>query len=125
MSKDKTIIGTIDKLGVDFVTIAEGEDAYEKVGINSLTTNETLYLNTNNTDYNYNLVFNNDVVLDSTSLVNYVNRSSSLIIAATVQTQSPLNCLPQAGSEYGIKFTATFSNSDPKDFILNEDNMIG
>lgn len=124
MSKDKTIIGTVDKLGVDFVTITEGEDAYEKVGTNSLITNRLLYLNTNNINYNYDLG-SEDIVLDSTSLVNYVNKSSSLIIAATIQTKSPLNRLPQSGSQYGIKFTAAFSDSTTKDFILNVDNMVG
>ena len=73
MSKDKTILGTVDKLGVDFVTIAEGEDAYEKVGINAISMgNQYLYLDTNYANYEYDNVLNlPQINLDQTELKNY------------------------------------------------------
>ena len=62
MSKDKTIIGTVDKLGADFVTIAEGEAAYEKVGVNSLNLDSPLYLDTTYQNYNYEIIISHRVV---------------------------------------------------------------
>ena len=123
MSKEKTIIGATEKLGVDFVTIAEGEDAYEKVGINSISNGGPFYLDTNNINYSQDIL--NYVTFDQDNLTDALANSTSLIIAATIRTNSPLNRLPTNASEYGIKFILSNENGETRDYILNEDNMIG
>lgn len=123
MSKDKTIIGLIDKLGTDYVTIAEGENAYEKVtDVNSISSsNYPFYLDTDEANYSYDIT--QKVTIDQ-ALSNYINKSSALIIAATIQTLSPLN-KGDKNFNYGITFTLSFSNGESIDYELNENNMIG
>lgn len=137
MSKDKTIIGTVEKLGTDYITIAEGEAAYEKVGVNSIEINAVdnysypFYLNTINPNYSYDIynetrISYNPVLVNQQELKSYVNKSSSLIIAATIQTKSPFNkSLQGINLDYGIIFTVSFSDGTTKDYKLDVSNMVG
>ena len=38
MTRDKTILGTVTKLGINYVTQAEGDEAYDYVGTNCIKT---------------------------------------------------------------------------------------
>ena len=113
MSKDKTIIGTVEKLGTDYIAIAEGEAAYEKVGVNTIESSSyPFYLDTRKENYKRNITSN--LVIKNTELKKYINKSSSLIVAATIRTKSPLNVNIDTQTiikpKYGIIFTLAFGN---------------
>lgn len=52
--QDKTILGTTQKLGIDYLSEVTGEDAYQQIGINCMdSSNRVYYLNSENANYNY------------------------------------------------------------------------
>jgi len=53
MSKEKTILGTTKKLGINYISQAEGDEAYDIIGNNIITSNDIFYLDSNNVNYKY------------------------------------------------------------------------
>lgn len=52
--QEKTILGTTQKLGIDYISQTQGEQAYEKIGINCVNSSQNIYyLDSNNQDYKY------------------------------------------------------------------------
>lgn len=51
--QEKTILGTTQKLGIDFISLIQGEDGYQKIGINCVNSDSVYYLDSNNRDYKY------------------------------------------------------------------------
>lgn len=54
-SKQKTILGSTSKLGINYISQAVGDQAYEKIGANCIKSSGQFYLNTNNKDYIYTI----------------------------------------------------------------------
>ena len=46
-NKEKTILGTTKKLGINYITQAEGDQAYDIIGTNGIESSQTFYLDTN------------------------------------------------------------------------------
>ncbi len=84
MSKEKTILGTTNKLGINFVSQAVGDEAYDIVGKNCITSNGIYYLDSDNKEYIYSGMRHN--VLEYFSFSNgktinkYKNKEEKLII---------------------------------------------
>ena len=55
MRKYKTILGTTDKLGVDYGSQVIGEQAYDIIGTNGVISSDVFYLDTKNQSYIYTL----------------------------------------------------------------------
>lgn len=131
MSKEKTIIGTTQKLGVNYVSMAIGDQAYHIIGNNTVESNDTYYLDTNNIQYSYDIYnvnnepSNNDLKLDIQGLNQYLKQSSSLIVGAKFRTQIPTE--RRSNGHYGIAFNLQFEDdygTIVKSYVINEDNMV-
>lgn len=130
--KEKTILGTTAKLGINYISQAEGDEAYEVTGTNCITFTGAYYLNTNNKNYKYVLYDHstgfvaNGLNLDETALNQYIKESSSLIVGATFKTSIPSE--RQARGHYGIIYDLVFldnatNQQTHRSYIVDEDNM--
>ena len=129
MSKEKTILGTANKLGINYISQAEGEQAYDTVGTNCISTNASIYLNTAIDKYRYKIYpnENNFITIDS-QINNYIKDSSSLLVGATFRTS--IQPEKQYRGHYGIQFNLKFIDNETNEevirsYILDQDNMIG
>ena len=139
MSKQKTILGTTNKLGINYISQAIGDQAYNIVGNNCISLKEeesTFYLYTNKVKHSeiiYKIENGKEVIskinLDKEVLKQSIQQSSSLIIGATIKTSIE----PQRQSSrghYGITYTLKFLNNNSNEpiirsYTIDEDNMIG
>lgn len=130
MGKEKTILGTSQKLGVNYISQAQGDQAYNLIGNNCVTSTNKFYLNTNNKDYRYKIYQygkTNDVKLDTVGLNAYIKESSSLMVGATFKTKIPNN--RQTRGEYGIIYNLRFLDNTSnkqviRSYIVDEDNIV-
>ena len=135
MSKDKTILGTVDKLGINYVSMAIGDQAYNIIGTNCISCDNNLYLDIDINDYKYDIydlnsngqpVSGKPAIVDVISLNQYIRQSSSLIIGMKVQTD--IETSRQQKGHYGITFDLSFINDKGQNIIrsytLDENNMI-
>ena len=130
MKKEKTILGTTKKLGINYISQAEGDQAYDIIGNNCITSSNKFYLYSINKDYKYTLYkygSSSEVILDATALNQYIKQSSSLIVGAIFKTTIPPE--RQYRGHYGITYNLRFlDNTSNKEVIrsytVDEDNMI-
>ena len=130
MKKEKTILGTTKKLGINYISQAEGDQAYDIIGNNCITSSNKFYLDSINKDYEYTLYkygSSSEVELDVTALNQYIKQSSSLIVGAIFKTTIPPE--RQYRGHYGITYNLRFlDNTSNKEVIrsytVDEDNMI-
>lgn len=130
MKKEKTILGTTKKLGINYISQAEGDQAYDIIGNNCITSSNKFYLDSINKDYKYILYkygSSSEVKLDVTALNQYIKQSSSLIVGAIFKTTIPPE--RQYRGHYGITYNLRFlDNTSNKEVIrsytVDEDNMI-
>ena len=130
MSKEKTILGTTKKLGINYISQAQGDQAYDIVGTNCVISNNTFYLNSINKDYNYVIYksgYNSEVTLDITGLNEYIKQSSSLIVGANFKTSIPPERQYRGhyGITYNLRFLDNTSNTQViRSYTVDEDNMV-
>ena len=130
MKKEKTILGTTKKLGINYISQAEGDQAYDIIGNNCITSSNKFYLDSINKDYKYTLYkygSSSEAELDVTALNQYIKQSSSLIVGAIFKTTIPPE--RQYRGHYGITYNLRFlDNTSNKEVIrsytVDEDNMI-
>ena len=109
MKKEKTILGATRKLGINYISQAQGDQAYDIIGNNCVTSSNKFYLNTVNKNYKYIIYqYNgvNEVNLNSESLNQYIKQSSSLIAGAVFKTSIPPD--RQYRGHYGITYNLRF-----------------
>ena len=132
MSKEKSIIGTVEHLGPDYVSIIEGENGYEVTGVNTINTDGTFGLcSYKNEDMKILYDRDNDVDLlglDVFGLENYIKQSNSIICGATFKTA--LDSAQKYRGDYGIVFHLDFIDKSTgetvtKSYIVNVDQMTG
>lgn len=132
MSHNKTILGSVDSLGVDYVTNISIEEQYDIIGNNISNSSEdsfglssykdgdtkVLY----DVDNNINLIGYN---ADAADL--YIKNGNSLLLGAYFKTN--LDAEQRFKGNYGIIFKATYldenDNEIVRDFIIDVDNMNG
>lgn len=135
MQQQKTIIGTVDKLGADYISAAVGDQAYNVIGSNVIyggaAPNDKFYLDIDIADYSYDIydIDNNidHINLHIDELNQYIKQASSIIIGMNVKTNIP--SAKQKLGNYGIKFSLEFKDEKGndgiiRDYILDEDRMI-
>ena len=110
MAKDKTILGTIDKLGVDYAPVAQGETAYQKIGTNIITTDSTTKFYLSSDEINYKREIQN--LLTFEGLQQYLTKADTLIFAAEIETSDSM----PTDFNYGIKIVI---NNQEFDFSNN------
>ena len=129
MSKEKTILGTTKKLGINYISQAVGDQAYNIVGNNTITSNNKFYLDTNNINYKriiYQDGSASDIELNTEALVKYIKQSSSLIVGATFKTNIPP--IRQTRGHYGITYNLKFLDNTSnqqiiRSYTVDEDDM--
>ena len=132
MAKDKSIIGTVDHLGPDYVSIIEGENGYEVVGVNTLNAEGAFGLCSYKTE-DIKVLYDRDnevdlVGLDTFGFESYIKKSGSIICGATFKTG--LVAEQKFRGDYGIVFNLDFidqatGETITKSYIVNVDQMTG
>lgn len=130
MKKEKTIIGTTQKLGINYISQAEGDQVYDIIGNNCITSDNKFYLNSNNKNYKYAIYQygkTSDVNFDITALNQYIQQSSSLIIGGIFKTSIPPE--RQSRGHYGIAYNLRFLDNTSnqqvvRSYVIDEDNMV-
>lgn len=119
MSRDKTILGSVSRLGRNYAVSAEGEEAFEIIGNNCVesknsyelcsyqTTNEYVIYDVNQSD--------NDLRLNLKSINEYIKSSSSIVLAATIKTSLPTE--QQFRGNYGIVYELVFQDNASEELV--------
>ncbi len=145
MSKNKTILGTVDKLGINYITKVDGDEAYDVVGTNCISSSGiyklSSYFKPNSPDQKptsfikilySNELKNNELQVDNIALKEYIKESSSLICGAFFRTS--LAAEQQYQGNYGIVFGLDFyDNANGNEegqvvtryYTVDVDNMTG
>lgn len=133
MSKEKTILGTTNKLGINFISQAVGDEAYDIVGKNCITSNGIYYLDSDNkeyiyTIYEYNKTTDQNISIDIDQLQTYMKQSSSIITGASFKTS--LDEKKQHQGSFGIVFKLCFLDNATQSqvirtYVVDEDSMSG
>ena len=134
MSRDKTILGTVEKLGVDYAVNPEGDEAYEVMGKNCIDNNTTIFGMCSYNSNNYEEVLydrENDIDLINVNikdLQEYITKSSSLICGGIFKTILPKE--QRFRGNYGILFELTFLDNATeelvnRDYIVDVNQMSG
>lgn len=131
MSKDKTILGTVNKLGINYVTLAEGDEPYDYIGTNCIEATST-QIELSSYRKEKQVIYEkggnaNRIQIDETALNEYIKKSSQLICGAFFRTS-----LPEAQKDYGnygIAFELVFNDNANREvirtYIVDVDNMTG
>lgn len=131
MGKEKIILGATKKLGINYISQASDDEAYELVGQNCINNNDIYYLDTNYIKYGYD-IYNyerdqNNGIIDTATLEYNLKHSTSMLVGATIKTNIATN--KQRNGHYGIAYTLRFYDNVYKEqttrtYILDEDSMI-
>ena len=119
MSRDKSILGSVSRLGKDYAVTAEGEEAFEIIGNNCVESNNNYelcsYKNTNEyVIYDVNQSDNN-LRLNLKSINEYIKSSTSIILAATIKTNLPTE--QQFRGNYGIVYEMVFYDNGTEELV--------
>lgn len=134
MSKDKTILGSVKQLGINYVDNITDNEKYESVGSNIVLSqnlkgyNLKSYKNVDEIILYDSSKTNNNLKLDLDSLLDYAKKSSSLMVNIKVRTS--LEPLQQQRGNYGIQIDALFQDSASgkdviRSYILDVNTMVG
>lgn len=127
MNKDKTILGTVEKLGINYIGQVNEDEAYNINGTNCITSSNT-YLLSSYEQIKKPIYPSDDLKINIKGLEEYIKESSSLICGATFKTN--LNYNQQSQGNYGIIFNLTFVDNAKKEditrsYVVDVDNMTG
>ena len=133
MTRDKTIIGTVDKLGPDYVSIIEGEKGYEVTGVNSIRNQDASFELCSYKKEEVKILYDRDnnidiVNLDTFGFESYIKKSETIICGATFKTSLPAE--QKYHGDYGIGFSLDFIDNASgetitRTYIVNMDEMTG
>ena len=131
-SRDKTILGTVKKLGADYAVTPEGDEAFEIVGNNCIHSSTTFELCSYKTTKEYVLyqrgASNNKISLDTKAVTEYFTKSSALICGAIFKTN--ITNKQQYRGNYGIAFELMFTDNATgknvlRNYVVDVNQMIG
>ena len=114
MSKDKTILGTTKRLGINYITIAEGDEKYAPIGTNVINNDTVFNLCSYKTETKvlYSSDFTNEqnlLIIDDDAIKEYIKNSTSIIAGAHIKNN--LNTQQRFQGNYGILFGLDFIDS--------------
>ena len=126
MRKEKTILGTTKKLGINYISQAQGDQAYDIIGNNCVTSDNKFYLDSSIKDYKYKIYPSNDVTLNIAGLEQYIKQSSSIILGAKFKTSIPpeRQYVGHYGIIYNLKFIDNMGGQVVRSYTIDEDNMV-
>ena len=120
MSRDKTILGAVSRLGKDYAVAAEGEEAFEIIGNNCVESNNQYNLCSYKTTneyviYDRNSSSANNLRLNLKSINEYIKSSTSILLAATIKTSLPTE--QQFRGNYGILYELVFKDNASEELV--------
>lgn len=130
-SRDKTILGSTKKLGVNYTNNPEGEEAFEVIGSNVLTSSVEFGLCSYNGEYTQ-IVYDrenniNEIGLDIVAAENYIKQCSAILCGGTFRTALPTE--QQLRGNYGVIFEIAFVNSsgeiNTKNYVIDVNQIQG
>lgn len=131
LNQEKTILGTTKKLGINYINVIEGDDAYEYLGTNCINDSTGFELCSYKPETK--IIYHSD---SQTNLINlnidnineYIKGSSTLICGAYFKTN--LDNEQRYQGNYGIIFELIFKDNstgqeDSKYYVIDVNQMIG
>ena len=120
MSRDKTILGAVSRLGKNYAVAAEGEEAFEIIGNNCVESNNQYELCSYKTTneyviYDRNSSSANNLRLNLKSINEYIKSSTSILLAATIKTSLPTE--QQFRGNYGILYEMVFKDNASEELV--------
>lgn len=120
LNKQKTILGTVKKLGINYITTIEEDEAYEVIGKNCISSEGEWKLSSYIRQFGKNVYSRdnniNEIKLNITDVEEYIKNAKSIICGATIQTS--LVAEQQLKGNYGISFALDFiDNSKPESIV--------
>lgn len=107
MNTDKTILGTVKKLGINYVATIEDEEAYEVIGKNTLTSSAIYELSSYHKNKYVKTLYDksyssqqNLINLNLQDVNSYIKNAGSIILAANIKTK--LIAEQQFRGNYGL-----------------------
>lgn len=131
-AQNKTIIGTVDALGVNYVSTVEGENSYNIYGKNCIEDDSTIfelcsYKKTDSKvlyDFSDNI---NLINLNTKDVDEYIKETSTIICGASFKTS--LDAVQKYKGNYGINFELIFKDNNnqevSKNYIIDINEMSG
>ena len=121
MTNQKTILGTTKKLGADYSVVPEGEEAFERIGNNCISSNKVFelcsYQDKEIILYEYGKL-NNKIEVNQKSVQEYITKSSSVIAGGTFKNNLPTE--QRFRGNFGIIFELIFiDNATEKEVTRN------
>lgn len=118
--KQKTILGTVKKLGINYITTIEEDEAYEIVGKNCIDSKGEWILSSYIRQFGKNVYDRdnsiNEIGLNVIDVEEYIKNSKSIICGATIRTS--LVAEQQLKGNYGVSFALDFTdNSNPESIV--------
>lgn len=131
MSKDKVIIGSVKKLGVNYISESIEINSYDKVGVNLLfgKLDYSLYSYKDEEIILYEKDGKNNLIeIDEVSAQEYLKQSGSLICAMKIKTKLPKE--QQLKGNYGLRYELIFTDEATgaetiKTYTFDVDKMTG
>lgn len=135
MSKDKTILGAITKLGTDFVTDDLEINKYDIIGDNCIEDKGEIfglksYFPRNIVEFLYNKEKPNEnkITINEQSLSEYIKESDSIICSATFRTALPAE--QQFNGNYGLLIALDFKDNSTgqeitREYVIDVNSMQG
>lgn len=126
MTRDKFIIGSVDKLGKDYLTVTDESERYEVIGSSCVNTSREIQLCSYETG-EYSL--SNIITINNLDLLTYCKKAQFLTIKMNVRTA--LEREQRLYGNYGLKFKLLFYNKENPSvdkeevYIVNIDSMTG
>ena len=131
-SAHRTILGAVEKLGVDYAVNPDRDEAYEIVGANTIFSKEIFelcsYRDTKVILYSSEDKDNAKITIDEKAMKEYFKESSHLICGANFKTSLPKE--QQEQGNFGIGFDLVFKNNADgslvtRNYIVDINQMIG
>lgn len=133
MSKDKTILGTTKRLGVNYISIAQGDERYAPIGTNIIDDNTVFGLCSYKTETKilYSSSFTaeqNLLIINDDAINQYIKNSTSIIAGAHIKNN--LKTQQRFQGNYGLLFGLDFIDSATHNIVtryysIDIDNMNG
>lgn len=134
LKKDKTILGAVDKLGINYLPTIESIDYYDKVGNNCIEESNSEFGLCSYKEKDVRVLYskdyveyNNAIKINKTSLNEYIKQSDNLICGATFRNS--LAAEQTFKGNFGILFSLDFLDNTgervTRNYTINVDNMTG
>lgn len=119
---DKTILGTTKKLGINYVSAIEGDEGFQIVGNNCISSSQYFGLKSYKKDKQVITLYSkqytdiqNSIFLDKTAVNEYIKNQNIIICGGIIKTELPVE--QQFRGNYGILFALNFLDNTKNEIV--------